>query len=177
MVWIGITEFGTTEPYFVKKGWFKILTIPKIKIFNFLLLQNTKGETIDSVYYHRRILPYAKRKGNQLFGGTKWLFQQDGATPHTANICQNYCEKNLFKFIKKDKWPPNSPDLNPCDYYFWNAVVTRMNCSKFSGIDTFKEEIKRAINNIPIEEIKKAVNSFTSRVSKLEESKGDHCHF
>ena len=50
-----------------------------------------------------------------------------------------------------------------------------MNCNKFSNRNTFIEEIKRAISKIPTEEIKKAVDSFTSRVRKVEEAKGFYC--
>jgi len=27
--------------------------------------------------------------------------------------------------IGKDKWPPNSPDLNPLDYHVWGAMLER----------------------------------------------------
>ena len=26
-------------------------------------------------------------------------------------------------FVKKDEWPPNSPDLNPLDYHVWGAML------------------------------------------------------
>ncbi|CAF1148034.1 unnamed protein product [Brachionus calyciflorus] len=66
MVWMGITKYGLTKPYFVKEN-----------------------ETINSHFYKDRILPFAKREGNRLCGTNKWVFQQDGATPHTAKISQN----------------------------------------------------------------------------------------
>jgi len=30
---------------------------------------------------------------------------------------------NCSEFIGKDKWPPNSPDLNPLDYHVWGAIL------------------------------------------------------
>ncbi len=51
-------------------------------------------------------------------GYKKYYFQQDGATPHTANIVQEWLsEKFGSLFIDKTKWPPRSPDLNPCDFF------------------------------------------------------------
>lgn len=111
-----------------------------------------------------------------MFGTTKWVYQQDGATPHTARISQQWCENNLFKFLSKNNWPPNSPDLNPCDFYFWNAVVTRIRCSKFSDLETFKKEILRAIKNVPVCEIKNSLDSFSRRVAMVEKVKGNYCH-
>lgn len=120
-------------------------------------------------------MPFAKREGNRLCGTNKWVFQQDGAKPHTANISQSYCRNNLHMFIQKNDWPPNSPDLNPCDFYLWNAIVSRMRVNKYASREDFIQEIKSAIDKVPIKEIKKSIDSFTSRVRKVESSKGNYC--
>ena len=104
------------------------------------------------------------------------MYQQDGAKPHTSKTTQRWCENNLYKFIKCTNWPPNSPDLNPCDYFFWNACVTNMRPNKFANRDEFIEEIKRGVERIPLEHVRKAVNSFSKRVRQVEEAKGEYCH-
>ena len=38
---------------------------------------------------------------------------------HTARATQNWFQTNCPDFTAKDKWPPNSPDLNPLDYHVW----------------------------------------------------------
>ena len=38
------------------------------------------------------------------------------------------------KFIDKDMWPPRSPDLNPCDFFF-------MGSSKVDGVQSFAKNI------------------------------------
>ena len=36
---------------------------------------------------------------------------------------QGYLHDQLGeKFVTKTQWPPQSPDANPLDYHFWNAV-------------------------------------------------------
>ena len=45
-------------------------------------------------------------------------FQQDGASPHKANAVQDYLAIQFpERFIKKESWPPRSPDVNPCDFF------------------------------------------------------------
>ena len=46
-----------------------------------------------------------------------FIFQQDGAPAHTARVAQDWIATNCTRFIGKNEWPPNSPDLNPLDYY------------------------------------------------------------
>jgi len=45
----------------------------------------------------------------------------------TAKLAHDWIATNCSEFIRKDKWPPNSPDLNPLDYHVWelclNAIV------------------------------------------------------
>ena len=40
-----------------------------------------------------------------------------GATSHTAKLCQNWCKENCPAFIKKNKWLPSLPDLNPLNFF------------------------------------------------------------
>jgi len=42
-----------------------------------------------------------------------FIFQQDGAPAHTARVTQEWLHANCPEIIEKDRWPPNSPDLNP----------------------------------------------------------------
>ena len=75
--------------------------------------------------------------------------------------------------MDKEHWPPNSPDLNPLDYFYWNAVVTRMSKNKlYMNMEEFKNEIKNAMEKVPIEEIQKATKCFTSRVRRVENNYG-----
>lgn len=47
-----------------------------------------------------------------LMGDEPFLFQQDGASAHTANITQKWLRDSGISFIAKDGWPGNSADLN-----------------------------------------------------------------
>jgi len=51
-----------------------------------------------------------------------FIFQQDRAS-HTARLSQEWIAASCPEFINKDKWPPNSPNLNPLDYHVWGAML------------------------------------------------------
>jgi hypothetical protein len=72
MVWMGLTRLGATKVYFVPVG-----------------------DTIDTLFYYRRILPFAKKDGQRIFGNQNWVFQQDCATCHTSGPSQLWCTNNL----------------------------------------------------------------------------------
>ena len=82
-----------------------------------------------SVKLYSKALLVAKKFGNKFFGND-WIFQQDGATAHTGNLTQKWCGENFPAFIDKNRWPPNSPDLNPLDYSIWNELVQNLNWEK-----------------------------------------------
>ena len=60
---------------------------------------------------------------------------------HTSNKAQKCCRNNLDAFLDKNNWPPNSPDLSPLEYSFWNEVEKYMNATQFMNVNQFKEEI------------------------------------
>ena len=53
----------------------------------------------------------------RLYPENDFIFQQDGAPSHTSNATQTHLEQAVPHFIKKDEWPPQSPDLNPGLHY------------------------------------------------------------
>jgi len=59
-----------------------------------------------------------------------YIFQQDGSPAHHTDV-RGYLNRNLpQRWIgrtgKEDdvliRWPPRSPDLTPCDFFFWGFV-------------------------------------------------------
>ena len=58
MVWLGVCSQGITPLIIFDKG------------------------TVDHERYIKEVLPVAKKYGDKVFG-TDWIYQQDGAKPHT----------------------------------------------------------------------------------------------
>jgi hypothetical protein len=48
-------------------------------------------------------------------------FQQDSATARTARMSMRALS-DVFRdrIVSSDIWPACSPDLNPCDFFFWS---------------------------------------------------------
>jgi len=64
---------------------------------------------------------------NQICPWENWIFIQDGASSHTSNFVQDFLKETMpRRFVKKDEWPPKSPDSNPLDYYFWSIVKRKV---------------------------------------------------
>src|SRR6218665_2487602 len=60
-----------------------------------------------------------------------FIFQREGAPAHTARVTQEWLHANCPEIIEKDRWPPNSPDLNPLDNHVtmlsWKGIT---NCNR-----------------------------------------------
>jgi len=148
MVWIGVTFSGLTQ----------LVILP----------QKT---TFDSDFYVEKVLPIVKRDGIQLIG-ENFIFQQDGAKPHTSGQTMEAIEKLGFSIIAPEKWPPNSPDLNPLDYFFWNEVEVHLKTKKFNNIAQLTQKIKESIKEIPLKMIQDSIDNFRSRVHACEKNSG-----
>jgi len=50
-----------------------------------------------------------------------YIFQQDGSPAHYKDV-----QRWIGRTGKEDdmlmRWPPRSPDLTPCDFFFWGLV-------------------------------------------------------
>jgi hypothetical protein len=74
-------------------------------------------------------------------------------------------KKASVPIIEPCHWPPNSPDLNPLDYFFWNEVSSRLKMKKYSNRDELAQKIKEAVKEIPLKMIRDAIENFHPRVS------------
>ena len=105
-----------------------------------------------------------------------FIFQREGAPVHTARTTQQWIEHNSPDFIRKDEWPPNSPDLNPLDYYIWGAMLEKYRA--FTRKPNNKTELKTVMqviwDDLPQESIDRAVLSFRKRLQACIRADGGH---
>ena len=149
MVALGATWNGLTEPYFFE--------------------EKKRLNTQD----YLEVLTVYKSEGNRLFKSTKWNFQQDGAPIHTSNQSQNWCKNNFAFFIPKDKWPPNSPELNPLDYSIQNKISNDIDYKNVTIRNDLIKKIKKSISEIDINYLREVIGSFLRRVYSVEKNNGE----
>ena len=128
MVWLGICSKGITPLVILDKG------------------------TVNHKVYIEKILPVALKYGNHVFGNNR-TFQQEGATAHTHHLSQKWCVDNFPAVIEKDHWPPNSPDLNPLDYFIWDEFIQQIQWVKVHSKKTLIDELKRAVKRIRLKKV------------------------
>lgn len=152
MVWAGVSANQRTNLVFVEKG---------VKI--------------NSHTYRDLILePVVKQCGHKLFQDQHWIFQQDGAPSHTANMIQEWCRREIPEFITKEEWPPSSPDLNPMDYAAWGILEDKACAKSHSNVDALKRSLLSAWSRIPQEHFRAAVTSFPRRLSACISARGGY---
>ena len=105
----------------------------------------------------------------------KHYFQQDGATPHTANIVQEWlASKFSRKFLSKLMWPPRSPDLNPCDFFLWGHLKALVYNPLPKTLEDLKANIEREIKNVPKEMLKSTFLNLEKRCKLILSAEGGH---
>jgi transposase len=149
MVWLGVCSKGVSPLVIFEKG------------------------TVDHARYIKEVLPVALKYGNKVFGND-WTFQQDGAKPHTHENSQSWCEEHFPSFISKDRWPPNSPDLNPLDYCIWNELGQVIEWHTVTSKNTLINALRRAVRKISLDVIFESCASWTNRLYRMSQDKGNY---
>lgn len=130
---------------------------------------------INSLNYLDMLENWFWRKHLNTVDYKKYYFQQDGARPHTSNIVQEWLnDKFGRKFLSKEKWPPRSPDLNPCDFFLWGYLKSRVYCPMPSNIEELKANIEREIRSIPTQMLKSTFENFRKRLDLVISAEGKH---
>ena len=85
----------------------------------------TPGAKTSSAQYCNEVLWQLLPEMEQLSNGD-YILQQDGARSNTSKVTLAYLEEHCCKFLKPEIWPPNSPELNPCDYAIWGTLEAKI---------------------------------------------------
>lgn len=123
-----------------------------------------KGETVTKEVYldvlKKKVRPWIVK----VAAGRPYVFQQDGAPAHNSHLVQNWLDDNMDMYWPKEFWPPNSPDLNPLDYYVWGVVERDTNKSRHPNVDSLKKAIQARFKKLKGEELKRACQRFRPRL-------------
>ncbi|KAI6646946.1 hypothetical protein LOD99_9040 [Oopsacas minuta] len=103
-----------------------------------------------------------------------FVFQQDDAPAHTANITRKWLHENISGFLSKEEWPPSSPDLNPMDFSIWAILETKACAKSHNNLDSLKRSLVKEWEKIPQEVLRAAVESFPTRLRSVVKNKGGY---
>lgn len=114
-----------------------------------------------------------KHKKQKLY--RSYYFQQDGAPAHRAKPVQTWLEEQFGPmFLKKDTWPPRSPDLNPCDFFLWGYLKDKVYAKRSESIEQLKEEIINEISKISKITLSTVFENMKKRCQSILDNKGKH---
>lgn len=140
---------------------------------------NDSGMKVNAVFYKKHLEKKLIPSVEKLFSHKQWIFLQDSAPSHGSNLVQGYMNERLRKrFVKKTDWPPSSPDCNPLDFYFWDAVKAEVYRGRLNNPFENEEELKRKIKSVwkkvgsNREIIRKALKEFLPRARTVHENNG-----
>lgn len=151
MVWAAVSKHGKSKIHFID---------PKSKVDR---------------HVYMKVLKDAKPALDNIHGSDGYIFQQDGATSHTAKETVQFLKSKFSKFLKPNEWPPSSPDLNVMDYYVWGALQEMVYEKPVKSVAALKRRIIACWKKLSQEKINLAIDQFRERMKLIILNKGGHC--
>lgn len=151
MVWVAFSSSGFFKPIFVEKG-----------------------AKIDAEYYCNHVIRPFYRELLDRYPTGDFLFHQDSAPAHRAEMTLNYLDLLKIPFITPDQWMPSSPDCAPCDYWLWGYIKKKLNKRRVRTIRGLKKAVREELQNIPPEMMMRALKSWSKRCRMIYYNKGAH---
>ncbi|UYV78107.1 hypothetical protein LAZ67_16000140 [Cordylochernes scorpioides] len=92
-----------------------------------------------------RLRDAIRRKRNQLFKSKLWKLLHDNAPAHRAIIAQNCLSKHSVSVLPH---PPYSPDIVPCDFFFFPKLKMTLKGRRFSSSSEVIENTTVELNKL-----------------------------
>lgn len=156
-VWCAISTSGIIGPYFFE--------------------ENNQTVTVNSDRYVEMLetffVPEARRIGLHNI-----MFQQDGATAHTAlrsmDTLRRLFPGRLISRFGDIHWPARSPDLSAPDFFLWGFLKSNVYKNRPQTLQELKLAIEEEIRNIDVDVLRRVMLNFVNRLQHCIVSNGDH---
>ena len=138
---------------------------------------NERTVTINKERYQNVIRMFHAELTRSADINSQW-FQQDGATPHTANtsmqLLQQLFDDRVISKRSRFPWAPRSPDLNPLDFFLWGYTKDNVYAEHPNTICQLKRRIEEFIHGIPMEMCARVIQNFGFRLNRCLGLAGGH---
>ena len=74
--------------------------------------------------------------------------------------------------MNKQQWPPRSPDLNPCDYFLWCYLKSKVYKSLPKTLNDLKANIRKDVKKINTSTLESIFFNFFERCQLVVEKNG-----
>ena len=98
-----------------------------------------------------------RRKRPAVFKSTQGHFHQDNAPVHNSILVTDYLTKMGIKTVPQ---PPFSPDLAPCDFWFFPKL---RGCRHYETIEEMKWAVTKVIDTLTQEDFHEAFEKLLER--------------
>ena len=71
-------------------------------------------------------------------------------------------------------WPDRSSDSNPCDFFLWGYLKSKVYSNRPQSIEQLKDAIRQEITAIPHEITRRVIDNFHERLQQCVDNNGSH---
>ncbi|GFO07309.1 histone-lysine N-methyltransferase SETMAR [Plakobranchus ocellatus] len=121
-----------------------------------------QGQCINAARYCStldRLKEAIRRKGPGLLRRDV-LLQHDNATPHSANLTQQWLQRYGWEILPH---PAHSPDLAPSDFHLLRPLKRHLGGMAFETEDELISELRKWFDNLDVDFFRVGINSLLSR--------------
>ena len=87
------------------------------------------------------------------------VLHMDSVTSHTAQLTIQWLEAHGFKYITKDQWMPNYPEISPMDFFANGYLKSKLIARRYTTIDGMLRCARQKWMDIPLEMFRGALSS------------------
>ena len=129
-------------------------------------------QTVTKQYY-REVLERLRKRVHRVRPeiANTWMLHHDNAPCHTVISVNEFLAKKGISVVPQ---PPYSPDLNPCDFFFFPKLKFHLKGRHFGTVDNIQKVVTDQLRALPHEDFQHCYREWEQRLRRCVASQGNY---
>jgi transposase len=133
-----------------------------------------EGRTVNAEFYCNvlhRLREDIQRKRPELWHVGNWMLHDDNAPSHRALVTREFLTQISIITLPR---PPYSPDLAPCDFFFFLKMKCQLKGRCFDRVEEIQQESQNVLGTLREQDFQHMFQQWKRRWNRCVDAQGDY---
>jgi len=133
-----------------------------------------EGQGVNQVYYKEvltNLCERVRKRRPEMWKNGSWVLHQNNAPAHNTLSVKTFLMKHKITVLEH---PLYSPDLAPCDFFYFKKITSALKGTRFESIEAVKAKAAELMNKLSEDDLQHCFQQWKIRMERCRDRGGEY---